>query len=358
MSEILFLIGAGASKDSEAPTMNDFLDVAYELNIRGKTGKHKSDFDSVFNAISELQAVYSKSQLDLDNLESVFAAFEMSRIINKLPGFTLEQIENLLKSIRWVIFKTIEQTMKFPVQDKQVRPSKSYNYLANLIIKLNDQGRKKRCSVITFNYDLGLDYALHFNSRPAEYFLKEDIKQSNTPLLKLHGSLNWIKCPECNNVFAWEFATFFQKYSYRFLEDVKSVIIDLASKLSESDIEHCNKKIIDPTPFIVPPTWNKSAQQQDLFKVWSQAAIELSDAENIFISGYSLTETDAFFRYLFALGSIGKKRIKRVWVFDPDKNDVVYKRFNELIGTGARPRFRFEKATFFELLQEVDKLSL
>ncbi|MBE3114055.1 MAG: hypothetical protein IMZ59_00880 [Actinobacteria bacterium] len=82
----------------------------------------------------------------------------------------------------------------------------------------------------------------------------------------------------------------------------------------------------------------------------------MSDAENIFVSGYSLTESDAFFRYLFALGSEVKTRIKRFWVFDPDEQDIVKKRFEKLIGTGIRNKFRFEKKTFSDLLGEVGNI--
>jgi len=44
------------------------------------------DFDDIFNVISSLQKTHSKAELDLDNIESVFAALEMGVLINKLPG--------------------------------------------------------------------------------------------------------------------------------------------------------------------------------------------------------------------------------------------------------------------------------
>jgi hypothetical protein len=38
--------------------------------------------------------------------------------------------------------------------------------------------------------------------------------------------------------------------------------------------------------------------------VWRTAAQHLSEAEHIFIIGYSLPETDQFFRYLYGLGTV------------------------------------------------------
>ena len=69
MSKIVFILGAGA------PLMKDFLDRARDLvadkNIKGR----EEDFAKVFNAISSLQKVHSKSELDLINIESIFDSF-------------------------------------------------------------------------------------------------------------------------------------------------------------------------------------------------------------------------------------------------------------------------------------------
>ena len=108
---------------------------------------------------------------------------------------------------------------------------------------------------------------------------------------------------------------------------------------------HINKQDLRDEKNFIPKSHYKN-DKLEYYEYWFRQKIA------------KFSEQKRFFRYLFALGSIGKKMIKRIWVFDPDKNDVVYKRFNELIGTGARPRFRFEKATFFNLLQEVDRLAL
>ena len=106
---------------------------------------------------------------------------------------------------------------------------------------------------------------------------------------------------------------------------------------------------------IVPPTWSKGEYHSQLTKVWSRAAAELSDAENIFVSGYSLTETDSFFRYLFALGSVGSARIKRFWVFDTDQGGgKVEQRFRTLRGPGiAENRFLYEQRQFSILPKRV-----
>jgi hypothetical protein len=92
-------------------------------------------------------------------------------------------------------------------------------------------------------------------------------------------------------------------------------------------------------PVLVPPTWNKADSHRALEKVWSLAAHELSGAENIFVIGYSMPETDSFFRHLYALGTVGGIMLRRFWVFNP--NHSVERRFHDLLGPGAEDRFEF-----------------
>jgi hypothetical protein len=100
---------------------------------------------------------------------------------------------------------------------------------------------------------------------------------------------------------------------------------------NSQDIQNEKKQHpIDKVPVIVPPTWNKTEYQGTLTNVWNVAAEQLSKARNIYVFGYSLPESDSFFRYLFALGTMGESRIRRFWVFDPSK--TVEERYRNLIG--------------------------
>ena len=98
---------------------------------------------------------------------------------------------------------------------------------------------------------------------------------------------------------------------------------------------------------------DKLYHHKQLSQVWSQAAKELSEAINIFVIGYSLPESDAFFRYLYSLGSVGSRTLQRFWVFNPDDN--VEKRFNKLLGPGAEERFYFYKLKFFDAIRIIKK---
>src|SRR5262245_24730304 len=107
MSDVVFILGAGASKEAGAPLMADFLSQAQRLLKDGKCNDYQEDFERVFRAIAELQRVHSKAELDLDNLESVFAAFEMAQLLGQLPGTDEPEIPRVVKSMRRVITKTL-----------------------------------------------------------------------------------------------------------------------------------------------------------------------------------------------------------------------------------------------------------
>lgn len=111
MSQVVFILGAGASRDCGAPLMHNFLDTASRLLSIGEVNHKKEHFIRVFKAISSLQAVHSKSQLDLNNIESIFTALEIANILGKLPGFEAEEISDVIASLKELIVATLERTI-------------------------------------------------------------------------------------------------------------------------------------------------------------------------------------------------------------------------------------------------------
>ena len=114
-----------------------------------------------------------------------------------------------------------------------------------------------------------------------------------------------------------------------------------------------NQEVIHEFPVIVPPTWNKTEYHGSITNVWSAAANDLSTARNIYIFGYSLPETDSFFRYLYALGTMGDTRIRRFWVFDPDSSGLIRNRYEKLLGAGISNRFKYFEEPFSKALKKM-----
>lgn len=336
----VFILGAGASRQAGGPLMSDFLDKAEEL-FRTKRGIEYAEeaFEDVFTAVSELQGIHAKSCLDLDNFETLFGAIEMAKMTGKFAKRDQASIERLRNSIVTLIVRTIENTITFPVIENHIYPPEPYKELAQRIMRLWREvpASQRPITFITFNYDLALDYALsHYvgSLGGPDYCLSQSENSSGIPLLKLHGSINWGSCGQCGAIVPFEMS----EVQIEPFIGHGSWVFDLGTNIDRK--QHCSFPL-KRCPVIVPPTWNKTDYHGELAKIWSRASAELATAENIFVIGYSLPETDSFFRYLYALGSESPTRIKRFWVFNPDRDGTVQTRFRTMIGRGIEKKFEF-----------------
>ena len=339
MANTVLILGAGASKLAGVPLMNDFLDVARDLLILNQIGEYEENFKAVFKGISKLQLVHSKSQLDIQNVEFVFAAFEMAKTLGRFPNYSADDIDFLVKSMQLLILGTIQTTFRIPFCHSGITAPAPYNDFANHIF--DARNNKQSIAVITFNYDMALDLAFNLKGIPIRYGLQSNEKTTALPLLKLHGSLNWVQCATCKEIVPWYLEDYFKKYNWNRLlmdGDIKNVTMQIGSQIKS--YSHGDHPVLNE-PLIVPPTWNKSGHYAAIAPVWALAAKELSEAENIFVVGYSLPQTDIFFRLLYAIGTVGDVPLKRFWVFNPDESGETELRFKTMLGPGAIQRFKY-----------------
>lgn len=351
MANTVFILGAGASKLAGVPLMDDFLDVARDLLILKKSGEYEENFKAVFEGIGKLQLVHSKSQLDIQNIESVFAAFEMAKTLGRFSNYSTDQIDFLVKSMQLLILGTIDKTFKVPLNHRSPKAPEPYGDFANQIFDALQN--KQSIAVITFNYDLALDLAFHLRGIPIRYGLQNNEKAIDLPLLKLHGSLNWARCATCDAIVPWYLKDYFTGFHWDYYMMGRetgwgTMGIDTHMK-SFSHGDHPVQK----EPLIVPPTWNKSGHYALIAPVWALAAKELAEAENIFVIGYSLPQTDIFFRLLYAIGTVGDAPLKRFWVFNPDESGETESRFRSMLGPGAFQRYKYFPQKFENSLGDI-----
>jgi hypothetical protein len=205
-----------------------------------------------------------------------------------------------------------------------------------LVLQLMEKSRPSHeVAVITFNYDTAIDFALERVGCPVIYGLKGDptiTSPRTVPVLKLHGSISWGISEDNGNktVVPLRFGNLLSRANF-LLRDPGPFTWTVTKDLKNAGMSE--------TPVLVPPTWNKADSHRALENVWSLAAQELSGAENIFVIGYSMPETDSFFRHLYALGTVGPTMLRRFWVFNPNRS--VERRFHDLLGPGAEDCFEF-----------------
>jgi len=165
-------------------------------------------------------------------------------------------------------------------------------------------------TIISTNYDLVMDNALFVASRPnlnygfsvrarvrrgavpglptraeeARYFVAcpEDplIRTGQIPLLKLHGSLNWLYCPRCDELDVFP--------------GVKVAVEILDSPATgRCAMLHCTGRY---EPILVGPSLEQRYSNRILQETWARAEASLTHAETLTIVGYSMPSADYLIR--------------------------------------------------------------
>ena len=107
----------------------------------------------------------------------------------------------------------------------------------------------------------------------------------NVKLLKLHGSMNWLQCPNCQRLFV----------QYGLKEDI-------LERVGDTCCRHCLKSGYQ-NPLagsLVMPTFLKDLTNFQVKLVWQNAGVELMEAKHLVFIGYSLPQADFEFRQLLS----------------------------------------------------------
>lgn len=365
MAEIVFILGAGASAHAGVPVMNDFFGAACDIYDDHKllTSSDIESFDLVRKARQSLDAILAKMRLNLDNIEILFSLIEMGKLINRFPGLQDKEIIRLHEAMHDFIIRTIELSTNFIFrEDSGYSAPEAYEKLANYIGDVDHIKGCSKSSILTFNYDIAIDHALEnvFGNNGIDYCLEgKKSRNSGYRLLKLHGSLNWARIRDggqrgieglsvrdfiLNSGLSLAHPDRFKRPKVLTTSDAparkpimrENVHFEIGSMISKQPQVRAYEHI-DRLPLIVPPTWSKTEYHPTLARVWAQAAKEISEAKYIYVIGYSLPETDLFFRHLLGLGMLDILRLKRFRVFDPAAD--VGNKFRDLLGSSIQNRY-------------------
>ncbi len=346
----VYILGAGFSAAAGAPLINNFLDVAaslWEDPDAPLSADERRAFGTVFAFRREMSQAREKVRIDLDNVEHLFGLVEIAHRLSPSSQDTKQSILTLIattleQTTRGVVLPEIAVTprretdwyfQQLPANYQRGQHSNPpqykadiYSHFASMIsgrLDHPDVRIKRHDAVITFNYDLVLDRAVKSTGSRVDYRLDskntDDISEG-VSIIKLHGSINWAVCEKCG----------------------KTMIREPDSKLEQLDCASCNLAL---RPLLIPPSWNKAGSDSlgaDVAAtLWSAAADELAHATRICVIGYSIPETDAFFRYLLTLALSRNYHLHSLSVIDP--SSAVDAKFQELL----EPIFRERRYSYF-----------
>lgn len=340
--------------------MNDFFRKARYLYDSQRLQGYETEFELVESFREEIQKCRVKANVDINNLEYVFNAIEMNEIIATITSFNTKKTNRLRDSFKKLIVGTIQGCQKLELSaefrhgegwfHKTLGP-KGYNRLVKLI---KSELPKHNFSIMSFNYDLGLEAA--FNCQGVPYFyptIEETPNFKTVMLLKPHGSLNWFVDPTQNKIHAFQPNT-----SISYLQKAPEQRISCTFDQSTEFSPLINKFKLNPIPFIVPPAESKRDERSKLKKLWKTIASEVKKADVFLVIGYSLPDTDTFFKQFFALASDSSHVAKSFFVFDVSKRSI--EKVHSMLGPSLLECFTYFQGTFSScigLLEEAYKAS-
>lgn len=155
----------------------------------------------------------------------------------------------------------------------------------------------------------------------------------NIKVLKMHGSVTWLCCPNSNHVYtglgspANAYETYLSKRKSPFVAD-----------LYPDDREKDSLPILEP--YIITPTYSKVFDLPHIQTTWHNAYVELREATKVVFIGYSLPEADYHFRSLLRRAIRADTEIELILYKNDDPNEIDIPN-NE--SASASPLIRYRK---------------
>jgi len=272
MEKILYVLGAGFSKEAGYPLTYEFTSKKLIREFRKTLSKkEKTRMDKVTKYFQDrIKKKYCKNDIEsVLNHVAVAEYLDMASMTESAKSYDSFDIYNDLK---WYVVKILQWR-----SDRKLR-NEYYDFLKKIYQNDDD--------IISFNYDLVIESVLAKLGITCDYGLNQKPLKDSQLLLKMHGSVNWAQCNNCEN-FAF------------FSDNVAVKILSQGQKCP-----HCKKNSL--LPIIIPPVLYKENyfRTSKLFKLlWGHANEIITQANKIVFIGFSMRDSDSYAQELFKLSS-------------------------------------------------------
>lgn len=347
MSKV-YVLGAGAAAaykgsfiGETSPVANNFFQKAMQvIDIHQIRNRRFSDdrltYDHIFSFIEQFWGVprekVANSNLDMEEVLTLLSI----ELEEDLPG--RERLKLAYEEYLLLMALTFDKILFGEVCPHHRRIAQS--------LKPGD-------TVISFNYELLMDYALGNLTQDdqAKWQINDGYgvpcskltkakgyapnPVSNVKLLKLHGSLNWLFCPLCG-----------QLYSYEHLDQRgNSIIINGMANMVECTSEKCCQRL---SRVIIPPTLLKNYQIIPFIpKLWQQARECLQRAKEVVVIGYSFPTTDFRSNWMFRKAMVHNEGLEKLVIIDAAKGSQL-----DILLNKHKSIFRKEQLEFYNNISD------
>ena len=320
MNKTVYFLGAGFSADAGGPIQNQIiqfiLDPEFSKKFDYKPYLKQARLDFI-NFIKE-KLLIPDSLIEKISLEDIFTPIDRAISSGKsFKDIESKRLVELREKFHFLMGVAIHFGVDYNGKSK-VYIENFAKYINNIAKRRLDDLKKDEIAIITSNWDIlldnelnkltrefsendqrvgnkrlaVLDYCCYISSLQNDEFIKPGLfalgkEGYNIKYLKLHGSMNWLHCPNCQRMYI--------KYN------VKTMLSN------QKYCKHCktnygldNVKSIELKSNLLLPTFIKDLSNIQIQLIWQNAGIELSEASKIVFIGYSLPQADFEIRQLLS----------------------------------------------------------
>ncbi len=314
IAKTVYVLGAGFSKFAGYPLQSEILQRIKNFKIRRLLNADVSfdiinDFEPAWNNFIEFLSLTFPPDVS-PQLEDIFTLLDQT-IDNRLyfKRYSWEKLEELRNDLN----KTILYTFHLALENMKTRSNEFYRSVGAYLLRqrIFPGQESDPLSIVSLNWDSLLEDSIYWVIRNIDARGKIDIdyccfttplsesiphipslKQKsmgvfNLKLMKLHGSANWLYCPNCNRLFTGVGGTNSVWDLY-----AKKRFCEICAQ-EHSDFQGENRSSPPPLqPFFISPTYVKKIDNHHIQMAWHNAFLELSQATRIVFIGYSFPEAD------------------------------------------------------------------
>jgi hypothetical protein len=259
-----------------------------------------------------------------------------------VPGFSRERLARLRLLIERAIATVVtEPATRSPEQKLLV------DRLVAWLLQEAASADGQRITIVTTNYDLAverpvvaalngstnsIDYGFSWRD-PYQQVNAEDVvhvrpEKPAVSLFKLHGSINWVRCPQCDHVY---------------VNQVEGPIFQLSYASRAQESTTCSCGYFPFGTLLVAPSMIRDIRDPSLLSIWQAALEAMRLAERWVIVGYSLPAEDLAIRSMFLRASRGRRTPPRVDIFDVGAHPEIEQRYQLILKNVSYDGGGFEK---------------
>lgn len=332
----LYILGAGCSRNYsqsthgiqglECPLDSDFFTMA-RLVIENSGMKSDELFMEEIDAMVKTIAPLYGGKIGLNffddeapRLEDAMTLLDIdSRLFSSPPSQKDGQNESRqMRALKDLLARTLDYALMGPACTKH-----------RLLAKKMRRGDV----VLSLNYDILIDNALYNLGKATDssygmnfYQVNQDgqwvgpiSEQSEVSLLKLHGSLNWVRCGLCGSLLL-----------YRHRKQVLSAVEPFKCPRCSS--------VTGAERVMIPPVQSKDYRDKDIAFLWVQADRMMKEFSRIICIGYSFSPLDFDMSSLMRRFRTRQTRSPEVDFVNPDGS--AEDRLEHLLGIQGTNRFK------------------